>query len=179
MPGMSAGVAKAPSGSMAGMDHSNMSGMSAGAAKAPSGSMAGMDHSNMPGMSRSVAKPGAVPTAAVDHAAMGHAVPPAPARTQPAASQAMAGMDHSRMNMPSGVRSAATPSGMDHAAMAARPSAIAEFGGDPADDKLSRIVALLVRDSIVVSRINANPDLRRAWQDPAVRRLIVNTPDGQ
>lgn len=143
-------------GTAAAVDHSRMP---AKVAAAPS-PMAGMDHSKMD-MSAGAAPP-AAPRRATGRA-------PAPAAADP-----MAGMDHSAMNMgtparaPSSRGSAAPPmAGMDHAAM----PAVQER--DPAEQKIRALVAMLVKDSVVLRRILADTILLNRWQDSTVRRLLL------
>lgn len=96
-----------------------------------------------------------------------------------ASAGSMAGMDHSTMpgmTARPATRPAQGMTGMDHSQMAMPTQDTGEFGADPADEKLKRIVAFLTRDSIVMRRIQADPSLRATWADTAVRRLIINSP---
>ena len=145
------------SGGAAPMDHSRMQ---TGGAR--SGSMPPMDHSRM-----SPAGPAARPAmAAMDHARM--------TGTRPAAGQQsvrrMGGMDHAGMSMP-----AAPPSQPRHEDRA-DSTGIGAHGPDqtdPATEKLRLLVVELVRDPVVLARIEADPALRRAWEDEGVRRALL------
>ena len=166
-----------PASGMAGMDHATMPGMSktapATGRATPSGSMAGMDHSNMPGMTKASGSASAAtrpnPMARMDHSNMPGMTKAPSTAPRPAPATAMAGMDHS--NMPGMAKSATSAGGTT-------PAAIMEFGASPADEKLRQIVAALVRDSVVQRRIAADSVLRRAWDNAAVRQLILTTPGG-
>ena len=167
----SAGGETVDTGAMAGMDHSKMPGM-AKATPSTSGEMASIDHSKMPGMAKATPSTGGE-TAGTDHSKM-----PGMTKVASSTSNATAGMDHSKMPSmaPSTrTRETSTMPGVDHAGMAMSTKNL-EFGADPADEKLKQVVALLVRDSIVMRRIQADPSLRATWADQAVRRLIINDP---
>lgn len=181
---------------MAGMDHSQMSGMdqaktdTAGASANSSGAMAGMeqpktdtsgtkqpamagmDHSQMPmgGTSKSPASGARAPAsgkmAGMDHSQMPMGGSEAPAvRRTPAAGAAatggMAGMDHSRM-----------PMGTTPRQSAPAPPIVKDSG----DEKLQRLIAALVKDSLVRRRIQADSALRRRWADTSVRRILIAPP---
>ena len=131
----------------------------------PQDPMQGMDHSKMAG---------APPTSRTD-TAMGR----------------VSGMDHSKLGRSS---AAADMTAMEHAKMsgAARPNAPRPGTGDmpgmahgaemrptqnAADDtstvKLRRLIARLVADSVVRTRILADSFLRNRWQDTVVRRILL------
>ena len=162
-------VSAAADTGMAGMDHSKMPGMAT--KTAPANAMAGMDHSKMPGMAKTPAPGNAM--AGMDHSKM----PSMAAKTAPA--NAMAGMDHSRMpGMATNTAPANAMAGMDHSTMpgmsgvsgAATPPATA------ADEKLDRLVAGLLSDSIVRQRIQTDTALRRRWDEAARRTLLPSRP---
>ena len=125
------------------------------------------------------------PMQGMDHSKMGG--PPPTSRTD----TAMGGMDHSKMGRSS---AGAGMTAMDHAKMtsAARPNAPRPGTGDmpgmahgaemrptqnAADDtstvKLRRLIARLVADSVVRTRILADSFLRNRWQDTVVRRILL------
>ena len=147
-------VAADSTAGMAGMDHSKMGHTGANAtptaADSGAGAMAGMDHSQMQ---------------------MGGSVAPAAggARTarEPAAAGAMAGMDHSQMPMGTN----RTPN-----AATVRSPAPAAAQND-ADEKLQRLVAALLRDSVVRARVQADTALRRQWADTSLRRVLTRPPE--
>lgn len=47
---------------------------------------------------------------------------------------------------------------------------------NPTDQKLQRLIAQLVQDSVVRSRIQSDSVLRNRWQDPEVRRVLLGRP---
>lgn len=126
------------------------------------------------------------PMQGMDHSKMGG--PPPTSRTD----TAMGGMDHSKMGRSS---AGAGMTAMDHAKMtsAARPNAPRPgTGGMPgmahgaemrptqnaaAEDtstvKLRRLIARLVADSVVRTRILADSFLWNRWQDSVVRRILL------
>jgi hypothetical protein len=132
----------------------------------PQDPMQGMDHSKMAG---------APPTSRTD-TAMGR----------------VSGMDHSKMGRSS---AAADMTAMEHAKMsgAARPNAPrpgtggmpgmahgaemrptqSEASEDTSMVKLRRLIAGLVADSVVRTRILADSFLRNRWQDSVVRRILL------
>lgn len=160
----------------AGIDHSSMDMGGRSGAKDTSGTkqpaMAGMDHSQMPmgGTSKSPASGARAPAsgkmAAMDHSQMPMGGSEAPAgRRTPAAGAAatggMAGMDHSRM-----------PMGTTPRKSAPAPPIVKDSG----DEKLQRLIAALVKDSLVRRRIQADSALRRRWADTSVRRILIAPP---
>ena len=56
------------------------------------------------------------------------------------------------------------------------PRSVAPAEADSATAKVLALVAGLVRDSVVQRRIQADPELRAAWQDPNVRRIVTRAP---
>ena len=85
----------------------------------------------------------------------------------------MAGMDHAQMAMPARSEPAtepdrAPPMVMDHSAMPGMMPA-----AEPGAPELLELVAELVKDPVVLRAIEADPALREAWADTAVRRIIV------
>lgn len=174
---------------MAGMDHSQM-GAAAANASAPGadsgvGSMAGMDHSQMPMPAQSPAGSPATTTngatgadasgsmAGMDHSMMqmGGTAAPAAGRARgigTSAAGGMAGMDHSQM-----------PMGTSRAPSAAGPAAAPRVTAQDraradADEKLQRLIAGLVKDSVVRARIQADTALRRRWADTSLRRILTS-----
>lgn len=146
-------MARDDSTSMAGMDHSKMGHTEANATPTTpdsgAGSMAGMDHSQMQ-------MGGSAPAAAGG------------ARTArgAAASGAMPGMDHSQM--PMGTNTAPNAG----TALSPAPGATQ----NAADEKLQRLVAALLRDSVVRARIQADTVLQRQWADTSLRRVLTRPP---
>jgi hypothetical protein len=69
----------------------------------------------------------------------------------------MQGMDHSRM-------AAGTPRGAPRAQTS-----------EAGTEKLRLLVAELLQDSVIQARIQADPELRRRWEDEAVRRVLLNS----
>lgn len=47
---------------------------------------------------------------------------------------------------------------------------------DAAEQKLQRLVGVLVQDSVIRARIQADSVLRNRWQDPEVRRILLGRP---
>lgn len=122
------------------------------------GAMAGMGHSNMPGMSGSDRSGEDAAATAMDHSGM-------------------AGMDHSNMpGMQTPAAGRQEMQGMDHSRMGGMQPVPA--GGMPASgtDKLMTLVAELVRDPAVQERIRQDSVLRASWEDPDVRRILLNRP---
>lgn len=77
------------------------------------------------------------------------------------------------MNMPAAgaqMRSAAAP--VDHASMPGMTAAPLSA----ADRKLDELVARLLGDSVVRSRIQTDTALKRRWDDAARRTLLLNNP---
>lgn len=184
MPGMdqpktdTAGASASNSGASttAGVDHSSMDMGGRSGAAGTSGTkqpaMAGMDHSQMPmgGTSKSPTSGARAPasgnTAGMDHSRMpmGGSGTAAARRTPAAGSAAtggMAGMDHSRM-----------PMGTIAGQSAPAPPIVKDSG----DEKLQRLIAALVKDSLVRRRIQADSALRRRWADTSVRRILIAPP---
>lgn len=187
---------------MSGMDHSNMPGMQSGqpmpdmqhGGKTTGGSMAGMDHSQM----QSARGRGEQAMAGMDHSQM--------RTTTPRGQQSMAGMDHSQMNMPaarqqptpqmdhSRMNMQPTPGAttqMQHqmpmpqsqpgrtnppAGMQMAPPEDPPEPEDVALEKIRALVAELVRDPRIQTRIQADTVLRRLWQDPGVQQYLMKRP---
>lgn len=179
--------AMASRGGMQGMDHGSMQGMQHG--QESSGEMEGMDHSNMPGMSGSDRPREQAGDQAMDHSRMS-AAPPVRSggmagmdhssmpgmQTSAARQQGMQGMDHA--NMPgmrdSDGRQQEGMAGMDHGRMGGmHPAAGVSADGT---DKLMMLVAELVRDPAVQERIRQDSVLGASWEDPDVRRILLNRP---
>lgn len=105
---------------------------------------------------------------------------PAGARTSAATAGGMAGMDHSTMQMgatrptvrPSTAPRANAAQPMDHSTMPGMQAA----APNPTDQKLQRLIAQLVQDSVVRSRIQSDSVLRNRWRDPEVRRILLGRP---
>ena len=196
-----AGAAPADTAGMAGMDHSKMD-MGTGAT-ADSAVPAAADPARVPGGRQPAAQTAPVdPMAGMDHSKM--AMPsPAPATTPGAArtanpgpagrstassgATAMAGMDHSKMGMGSTAPAPRAPTaragemaGMDHSRMTPGPGtprgSAATPRVTPGDEKLQRLVAALLQDSVVRQRVQADTALRRQWADTTLRRVLINPP---
>ena len=143
--------------------------------------MAGMDHSQMgteANATPAAADSGAETMAGVDHSQMDHSqmqkggsVAPAAGGARPtesaAESGAMAGMDHSQMPMGT--------NRPQNAATVRSPVPIS--AQNAADEKLQRLVAALLRDSVVRTRIQADTALRREWADTSLRRVLTRPPE--
>ncbi len=117
-----------------------------------------MNHANMPGMQHGTA----TGTHGVQHG--GASTPRHEGMQHGAAAPGAPRMDHSRMQ------------GMDHSRMGAgttqgAPRAQADDAGM---EKLRMLVAELVQDSVIQARIQANPELRRRWENEGVRRVLLN-----
>lgn len=132
----------------------------------PQDPMQGMDHSKMggaPPTSRTDTAMGRV--SGMDHSKMGRS----------SAGADMAAMDHSKM---SGAARPNAPrpgtggmAGMAHGAeMRPTQNAVSE---DTSTVKLLRLIARLVADSVVRTRILADSFLRNRWQDTVVRRILL------
>ena len=111
---------------------------------------------------------GSVPADAADHSAMPGVQPTGrmPRGSSPP-------MDHSTMP---GMPSAGNQSAMDHGAMTGMGGLEADTaaGADLATtEKLRRLAALLVGDSAVQERIQADSALRSGWQDEDVRDVLA------
>ena len=181
---------------MAGMDHSKMD---MGMAPAPDSVRA--TSRNAAGSARTAAVD---PMAGMDHSKMAMPSPPAsPSTARPASPGSagrttasagppdMAGMDHSKMAMGSTpapttprTRAPSAPAGamagMDHSRMTAGPgspsSSAAAQRATAGDEKLQRLVAALLQDSVVRQRVLADTALRRQWADTALRRVLISPP---
>lgn len=155
-------------------------------APANDSAMAGMDHSKMDmgtpsTASRSAATGSAM--AGMDHSTMAMPTPPSgstPRRATPAGAGGMAGMDHSTMQMgtprpavrPSSAPRAGATQAMDHSTMPGMQAT----PPNPIDQKVQQLIAQLVQDSVVRSRIQSDTVLRNRWQDPDVRRILLGRP---
>ena len=159
---------------MQGMDHSRMTMPPAATPAVPTAppakdAMRGMDHSKM-AMPPVAPARGTMP--AMDHSKMG----------RPAARTDTTAMDHARM---SGAARSQQPSATPARRMTDIPGMVhapetSLLQNKPADDssmmKLQRLLARLVTDSVVRSRILADSFLRNRWQDSVVRRLLLPRP---
>lgn len=142
-------------------EHAGHAGMqSAASGGAAGGAGQGMDHSRMDHAEASRQGSGAT----ADHAGHGASAP----REAAADHARHAAAPAHRETEPS--RAVADP----HAGHLA-PGGSAIASGDPTADteKLLTLVAELVQDSVVQRRIQEDPVLREKWQDPAVRRIIL------
>ena len=198
----SAGIAEdtAP----AAVDHSAHLGGDSTASGNAGAAMAGIDHSAMAASGTTasgtasatasheghVAAP--IPGGAQDHAALGHeAASAAPSN----AGGGPAVMDHADMpDMGPSTDPASAASAAEHAAhlapatpsdRATPPSAgpgvsgagaeeLASLAADSIDAKLLLLGRALVQDSLVQQRIEQDPALREAWEDPEVRAVITS-----
>lgn len=95
----------------------------------------------------------------------------------------MSAMDHARMSAPArpdAPRSAAPTPGMAAMPGMAHEAEMRARQNPPANDvamlKLQRLLARLVADSVVRSRILADSFLRSRWQDSSVRRILLLPP---
>ena len=142
--------------------------------------MPGMDHSKM----SEPPKAGAAPMAGHDlsrmrpaaSSAAGHEGMSMPAgRRRPVADHSRMDMrtggparaDHSNMPGMNAPRAGNTMPGMQHAISPAPAP-----GDSAATQKLQELARALMRDPAIVERVESNDSLRRAWQNPAVQKLI-------
>ena len=124
-----------------------------------------MDHANM----TEQVPAGARPTSGADHSGMA-------GMTSPRAGGA-ATVDHSAMPgmQPAGGAARGSPPAVDHSAMPGMAAPTQPAGGtdQTTTEKLRRLATLLVRDSAVQQRIQADTALRSGWQDEEVRGLLA------
>ena len=127
--------------------------------------MSAMDHASM----TEQVPAGARPTSGADHSGMA-------GMTSPRAGGA-ATVDHSAMPgmQPAGGAARGSPPAVDHSAMPGMAAPTQPAGGtdQTTTEKLRRLATLLVRDSAVQQRIQADTALRSGWQDEEVRGLLA------
>lgn len=165
---------------MEGMQHPGMPGIARdtqrGTAAAPMAGMKGMQHPGMPGMAPAQRDRGAAaPMAGMDHGAM----PGMRERAPTGAPRTTAGMEHDMMQMPGAARRPAqrTAAPMAGMQMPAAPMPGMEMPADAGEQKLDRLIAALVRDSVVRRRIQADSVLRKRWDDAAALAIVRANPD--